>query len=49
MWVYYWELTVTLGLRIPPEQFPTLAARSAPKAGLTGTLTTDLQGTIVHF
>lgn len=42
------KLTVTLGLRVPPEQLSTLAAGPAPEAGSTGTLTADLQGTNVH-
>lgn len=42
MWFYYCKLTMTLNLGVPPEQFSALAAGSAPKAGSTGTLTTDL-------
>lgn len=41
-WFYYCKLTMTLNLGVPPEQFSALAAGSAPKAGSTGTLTTDL-------
>lgn len=48
MCIYYCKLTVTLDLRVPPEQFSALAAGSAPKAGLTGTLTADLR-TVTHF